>query len=251
MKPLPGVWIGAREGAALRNAARAGARAKLVVEGSIEPGVMNNVWGVLPGRSDATIVIASHHDSPFSGASEDGAGMAQVLGQAWSWSQVPKEERPKTLVFVAAAGHFYGVAGSHAFAEAHAELMRRTELAIVLEHLGAKEVRGARSGYRETGRIAFTGMLTTPEPQLIASVLRALERGRPRNVAALPSNLLSEAPTSDAAGYVIEAGVPVVSWIGCPYYLLDEHDTLDKIDHSELEPVARTVTELVKTAMAR
>ena len=62
--------------------------------------------------------------------------------------------------------------------------------------------------------------------------------------------MLAPVPTSDASGYVAEAGVPVVSWIGCPYYLLDEHDTLDRIDFAELLPIARTVTELVRIQMA-
>jgi len=36
-----------------------------------------------------------------------------------------------------------------------------------------------------------------------------------------------------------------------PYYLLDENDTFDKIDRAELRPIAETVTELVKGAMAQ
>ena len=52
--------------------------------------------------------------------------------------------------------------------------------------------------------------------------------------ASIPSDFFGGAPTSDASGYVIEAGVPVISWIGCPYYLLDSHDTLDKIDRDAL-----------------
>jgi hypothetical protein len=32
---------------------------------------MRNVWGILPGKSDDTILVTSHHDSPFEGASED------------------------------------------------------------------------------------------------------------------------------------------------------------------------------------
>jgi hypothetical protein len=54
-------------------------------------------------------------------------------------------------------------------------------------------------------------------------------------------------PTSDAAGYVPEAGIPVVSWIGCPYYLLDQHDTLDK---AAIVPVAGTVAEMIGIRMA-
>ena len=250
MKPLPGLWVGKRDGERLRARAARGATARLVLTGTTEPGVMHNVWGVLPGAGDEAILVTSHHDSPFRGAVEDGAGMAQLLAQAWAWSRVPRARRPRTLVFVADAGHFYGSEGGHAFAREHAALMRRTRVVITLEHLAGKEVRERGAGYAETGRLALTVMFTSPEPPAVAAVIRALERGRPRVTAAIPADLLGPAPTSDAAGYVLEAGVPVISWIGCPYYLLDEHDTLDKVDRGELRPIAETVTELVKTYMA-
>ncbi len=250
LKPLPALWIGREDGVALRERARAGAMATMTLEGRVEPGTMHNVWGVLPGRSDEVILVTSHHDSPFKGAVEDATGVAQVLAQAWAWSRVPRERRPRTLVFVVDAGHFHGSLGAHGFARSHADLMARTRLLITLEHLGGKEVAGSPGGYVETGRQALTVMFTSSEPTTIASVLRALTAFPPRRTAAIPSDLLAPVPTSDASGYVAEAGVPVVSWIGCPYYLLDEHDTLDRIDFAELLPIARTVTELVRIQMA-
>jgi hypothetical protein len=249
-KPIPAVWIGSRDGERLRHQARQGRTATLILEGRQAPGMMRNVWGVLPGTSDAVILVTSHHDSPFQGAVEDGAGIAQVLAQAWAWSRVPREERPKTLVFVAAAGHFHGAAGGFAFAQQHRDIMDRARVLITLEHLGAKQVRGNHPGYTETGKLAFTVMFTTPRPEIIATVMKALDSRKPRNTACIPADLLAPVPVSDAIGYAYETQVPVISWIGCPYYLLDEFDTLDKIDRSELVPVAKTVTEIVKTFMA-
>jgi hypothetical protein len=249
-KPIPGLWIGSRDGDALRRQALQGKPATLTLEGSQAPGVMHNVWGVLPGSSDAVILVTSHHDSPFQGAVEDGAGIAQVLAQARAWSRIPRQERPKTLVFVAAAGHFHGAAGGFAFAREHRDIMDRARVLITLEHLGAKEVRGNHQGYTETGELAFSVMFTSPQPKIIATVIKALDARKPRNTACIPANLLAPVPVSDAIGYAYETRVPVISWIGCPYYLLDEFDTLDKIDRSELVPVAKTVTEIVKTFMA-
>jgi len=250
MKPMPGLWIGKQDGHHLRWAARAGIDATLRLEGTMEKGVTHNVWGVLPGCSDDVILVTSHHDSPFQGATEDGSGAAQVLGQAWAWSHVPREHRPKTLVFVLDAGHFYGSIGAERFAAAHTDLLQRTCVVITLEHLAAKEVEGTESGYAPTGRLAFTVMFTTPEPRNIAVVRRALETKPVPHVAAIPADFFGPGPTSDALKYMLAGNMPVVSWIGCPYYLLDEHDTLDKIDQNQLRPICETATELVKSYMA-
>jgi len=245
MKPMPALWIGKYDGIKLRELAQAGASATLILEGGTQPGVMNNVWGILPGRSEEVILVTSHHDSPFQGAVEDGAGTAQVLAQAWAWARVPKEQRPKTLVLVVDSGHFYGSLGAQTFAREHQELMKRVRILITLEHLAGKEVQEKNGEYAKTGRLAFTVMFTSPDPKVIASVMKAFAHHPARMTAAIPYDFFGPAPTSDAAGYVLEAGVPVISWIGCPYYLLDAHDTPDKIEKRELKPIAETVAELV------
>lgn len=250
MKPVPGLWIGCDDGKKLRQMAQAGKGAKLLLEGSLEDGVMHNIWGVLPGLSDETLLITTHHDSPFMGAVEDGCGVAQVLAQAKIWGSVPREKRSKTLTFIIDAGHFYGSLGAHAFAHVHKDVMDKTRLLITLEHLGGQEVEAVEQSYRLTGRTAFTVMFTTPKPEVIATVLRALKRKPPKVTAAIPSNLLGPAPTSDALGYALATDVPLISWIGCPYYLLDAHDILDKVRTEDLGPICETVSEMVKTQMA-
>lgn len=250
MKPMPALWIGKYDGEELRRLSKEGAKATLALNGSTAPGTMHNVWGVLPGLSDDVILVTSHHDSPFQGAVEDGAGTAQVLAQAYAWSKVPREHRPKTLIFVLDGGHFYGSKGAHEFAKNHLDIMKRAKILITLEHLGAKEVEEVNRQYAETGLPALTVMFTSSDPRVIATVMKAFDKTSPKRVVSIPYNFFGPAPTSDAAGYVLEAGVPVISWIGCPYYLLDEHDTLDKIDRKELAPIAGTVLELIKTYMS-
>ncbi len=249
LKPVPALWVGKYDGQELRKAAARGAEARLVLKGRIKPGVMHNVWGVLPGKSDEVILVTSHHDSPFLGAVEDGSGIAQVLTQAYAWSKVPQEQRPRTLIFVIDAGHFYGSLGAHRFALDHPDIMERTKILLTLEHLAAKEVIEVNREYAETGRLALTVMFTSNDVGIIAAVKKAFRKIKPKRVASIPADFFGPAPTSDAAGYVLESGVPVVSWIGCPYYLLDQHDTLNKIDKNELVSVAETVTELVKNFM--
>jgi hypothetical protein len=249
MKPMPGLWIGKYEGKLLRSAAKRGASATLVLDGEQKPGEMRNIWGVLPGMSEETILVTSHLDSPFQGAVEDASGIAQVMAQAKAWSRIPKQQRPRTIVFVAGSGHFYGSEGGHAFARTHADLMQRTRILITLEHMGGKEVRENGAAYETTGRLALSVVFTSPDAKVIASVMKALETKPAEMTAAIPSTLFGPVPTTDAMGYVLESGVPVISWIGCPYYLLDEHDTLDKIDVRTLHPLSETVGELIKIHM--
>jgi len=249
MKPMPGLWIGKYEGDTLRQAAHRGVSATLVLEGEQKPGEMRNVWGVLPGMSEETILITSHLDSPFQGAVEDASGIAQVLAQAEAWSKIPKSQRPRTLVFVAGSGHFYGSEGGHAFARSHKDLMKRTRILITLEHMGGKEVRENGRTYEETGRLALSVIFTTPDPKVIATVVKALETKPAEMTTAIPATLFGPVPTTDAMGYVLESGIPVISWIGCPYYLLDEFDTLDKVELRALHPLSETVGELVKLHM--
>ena len=250
MKPLPGLWIGKHDGVKLRELAKRGAGTTLVLEGRTAPGITHNVWGVLPGQSEDVILVTSHHDSPFQGAVEDGSGVAMVLAQAWAWSRVPRPQRPKTLVFVVDAGHFYGSIGAHAFASAHPDILARARILITLEHLAAKEVEARGDEYEPTGRLAFTVMFTSPAPATVGSAIKALETSPAKATASIPSDFFGPGPISDALGYVLAAGMPVISWIGCPCYLLDQGDTLDKIERSALKPICETVTQIVKTHMA-
>jgi hypothetical protein len=250
MKPMPGLWIGKYDGMELRKKARRNAEATLVLEGSLKDGNMKNVWGVLSGCTDEIIMVTSHHDSPFKGATEDGAGVAQVLAQAKLWARVPKEKRRRTMVFVVDAGHFYGSMGAQQFPRDHPEIMEKVKLLITLEHLGAKEVKEQDKKYVETNQLAYTCMFTSLDPLTIATVTNALKKNPSRITVSIPLNLLADVPTSDAAGYALESDVPIISWIGCPYYLLDEYDTLDKIAKTELKPICETVTEMIKPYMA-
>lgn len=249
MKPIPGLWVGRNEASSLRKSAKRGDTARLRLTGFETPSTTSNIWGVLPGVSDEIIMVTSHHDSPFKGAAEDGAGVAQVLAQAWTWSRIPKSKRSKTIVFVLDAGHFYGSTGAHNFALSNEGIMEKARILITLEHLGGREVKGKGNRYVFTGKPALTVMFTSPDSDPVAIASRAVRKMSPRSTALIPADLFGPAPTSDALGYVLQSSVPVISWIGCPYYLLDESDTLDKIDKSELDNICKTVTEIVATYM--
>lgn len=251
MKPIPALWVGKYDGDRLRSLARQGAEATLVLEGEARPGVTHNVWGVLPGASEDKIILHSHHDAPFRGATEDGCGVGQVLAQAKAWSQLPRHARPKTLVFLCAAAHFYGPAlGTYEFVKRHRhDMLARTDVVICLEHLGAIQAVERDREFVPSGEQAITWVMASSSEYVIAGMMKELKKQRLKQTVAIPYNLLAPVPTTDAFPYPF-AGVQFLSWIAQPYYLLSAEDTLDKIDVAELGPIAASITDLVKTYMA-
>lgn len=251
MKPMPALWVGKRDGARLRALAGEGRTATLVLEGGKRPGVTHNVWGVLPGVSERMIAVHSHHDAPFTGATEDGCGVGQVLAQAQAWSQVPREKRPRTMLFICAAAHFHGPAlGASEFVRRHREdLLPKVDVLLCLEHLGAREFVERDGELAPTGRLAPTWIHASSQEYVIAGLMKALRDHPLRSSAAIPVNLFAPVPTTDAFPYPFK-DMGLLSWISQPYYLLGAEDTLDKIEVSELGRTAETITDLVKTYMA-
>jgi len=66
------------------------------------------VIGKLDGMTDENIVMIAHTDGYFQGAIDDGAGTAALLGTAEYFAKMPKEQRRRTMYFVALPDHHGG-----------------------------------------------------------------------------------------------------------------------------------------------
>jgi hypothetical protein len=140
MKDLPALYVGKYDGVKLRNilTSRGAVTATVVQTGTMAPGYMHNVYGVLPGKSEEIILVSSHHDSPFKGYTEDGSGISMVLSLARYFSRIPQDQREKTLVFLASAGHFYGSEGIMQWLDHHQnDVVSKTVLNLNIEHVPA------------------------------------------------------------------------------------------------------------------
>lgn len=259
MKSLPALYVGRKDSSAVETAAKAGKTATLVQVGTIDDGYMSTVWGTLPGVSDDVMIIASHLDSAHQGAVEDASGIAQVLAQAWIWSRVPREKRPLTLVFVAAAGHFYKGQGAYEWAKAHPDIFRHCRAVLTLEHLPAKETRMAVDGYVPTGRTQPVQIYVSSQPEIAGILKKALAETPPPFAVTVERPFLG-IPLSDAAGYLARSkekaasypgreGIPYISWISAPLYLIDAADTLDKIEKDQLSLLAGSIAGVVRHLM--
>jgi hypothetical protein len=252
-KPVPALYVGKYDGMKVRELAQTeNAEATLILNGYKEPSNANNIIGILPGQSEEMIMVSSHHDSAFQGASEDGAGVAMVLAQARAWSKIPKEKRAKSLLFVLTAGHLYGGIGAELFARKYRDnLLKNVAVDINLEHMCAKDVieDPETHNYRFTNQLAMGAMFLTHNETLVAHTIKAFEDNKIERMILIPENYFATPAIGEAGHFTSYSDLKIIHWIRSPYYLLTAEDTLDKIDMEKLHPTAQCVTDLINSLM--
>ncbi|HKY16011.1 MAG TPA: hypothetical protein VJM33_13885 [Microthrixaceae bacterium] len=239
-RSIPGVYVNASQIRPLDEATGRGATATIRVDATRGTTTTHNVIGELAGVDDDWVVIGTHHDAPWASAVEDGSGIALVLAQAEAWSQVPAEQRPHRLVFLAAGAHMVAGAGTSGFVEAHAADMDRIVLEVHLEHAAVDTAVDGTPLDRVTPRWWFT----TEVPWLEQVVWDAIvTEGLDRSLMLTP-DALDHRPTTDG-GFFHEVGVPLVNYLAAPWYLFDPADTLDKVDVPTLGSLSRAAWRIV------
>jgi hypothetical protein len=248
MKDFPALYVGRDDGARLKEKLAAGSiTGTLTQTGTMTPGVMHNVHGVLPGKSDEIILITSHHDSPFRGYIEDGTGISMVLALAKYFSQVPIEEREKTMVFLASAGHFYGSRGIETWLERHKiDIADKTVMNLNIEHVAAKEFAEDENGdYGYTGKPQLRGIFIDDNDHMKDAIGEALRDNNLTRSAVIAIDALGEDPPGEGR-FPHRLGIPVIHYISGPSYLLVDADDRDKVLIEELVPAAKTFIEIVE-----
>ena len=253
MKPLPALYVGKYDSMKVRELTKAeNSQGTLILTGYKEISKANNIWGILPGQSEEMYMLSTHTDSAFEGASEDGIGVAMVLAQLRAWSKIPKEQRPKSLLFVLTAGHLYGGIGAELFAKKYRDtLLKKVIVDINLEHMCAKEVEEdpETHNYRFTNNLAIGAVFISHDENLVAHTTKAFKEHNIERMLLIPENFFNTPPIGEAGHFAIHSGLKVIHWIRSPYYLLTAEDTLDKIAMDKLHPTAQCVTDLINSLM--
>jgi len=218
-------------------------RARLVLDGTIEPATAYNVIGYLPGKTDDIIMIHSHHDAPWASAVEDASGVAEVLALAKYFAQVPAHSREKTLMFVTLDTHFTMYEGHLDLIAKIREKNMNVIADIVLEHIG-KEIIEKDGKMLETGYVCPRGIFVTENPYLISVTSQAVEKNGLDRTVLLPTYTILGVPTD--AGDFNRAGFTIISLISPPLYIYDIADTPDKVAVNQLNPVATAFADIIE-----
>ncbi len=116
---VPVLYVGKDTGESVVSAAQAGQSANVLLQAAEGTAVDSDVWGVLPGKDPSRrIFIATPSSSMVPASSERGSGDAAVLGLARHYAELPRSQRPVTLVFLFTTGHEVGFLGLDAVIKA-------------------------------------------------------------------------------------------------------------------------------------
>jgi hypothetical protein len=248
---IPGLWVTKRTGAQIRALNSDGPlQATLHLEGERLPTPARTVIGYLPGCSSETIMIQSHHDSAWDGGVEDASGTAEVLALARYYSQIPQEQRPKTLMFVLMDSHWTGYQAHAAFVDAfinHAATPHRIIANVTLEHIAKQAEIGHDGQLVVYDRPEYRGIFENVSPTLKQAIKDAVATHGLERTVLLSSDKLfpvvGELPTD--ADFIYRAGVPTISFVSGPVYLYDKADTIDKVYKPDLVPVAHAFADII------
>ncbi len=253
MKPIPALYVGKYDGINVRDlVTKDEVQGTIILEGTKEPSYAHNIWGILPGKSEEMIMISSHHDSAFKGATEDGTGVAMILTQLQAWAKIPKELRPRSLLFCLSAGHLYGGIGAETFARKYKDtIMKDVLVDLNLEHMCAKEVveDPKTHNFALTGNLALGATFISRNEYLVAPVIKACRKHNIEQMILIPDNFFATPPIGEAGHFSTQADIDVIHWIRSPYYLLTAEDTLDKVDKGKLHSTAQCISDLIISLM--
>jgi len=128
---IPALTVGADDAAAIKSAVTAGkdVRATFDVAVGSAPELGHNVIARIPGERPETIVLGAHYDTWFSGSSDNGSGVAELLAIA---DRRVRRGKPRyTIELVAFDGEETGLYGGYDYLRRHRVLAQDPILAVI------------------------------------------------------------------------------------------------------------------------
>ncbi|MHA1428770.1 MAG: M28 family peptidase [Candidatus Helarchaeota archaeon] len=244
---IPALYIGFESGQYIKALMKAGEQfiVKLLLRTEIKPVMTDNLIGTLPGRKpDEIILIGTHIDSWFDGAIDNAGGNAGFLEIAKYFSQVPKEERRKTMVFAGFAGHEVGSIGVIEFARKHHTWFDKIMTYCMIDGFGSTgfNLESPTRGVVPTGLDEAKGLFTTDNQILFEYLSDAVFKYH-----LFPAMHVSAVagPYSDL-GPLVAAKVPSIMLIGKGIFYHTIADTADKVVPDQLERTAKAHLEILE-----
>ncbi|MBW2270724.1 MAG: M28 family peptidase [Deltaproteobacteria bacterium] len=246
---IPNMTLGFLDGTYLRKAieqAPAGRppRVRMLIRAEQQAGLAtSSVSALLPGTGDEVIAFQAHLDGYWQAVTDNGGGVATLLGLARHFAARLPQTRQRSLLFIVTGGHENGSVGASHFARTHRALLERTALVIEIEHAASTLVSHTMGGhYQNTSVEAPIGIFVTNQSPLVLKAFReaAESYGVPVNQAHMPFYW------GDIIG-LMPSGVVASGWIGSNFYYHSSLDSLETVRPRSLERIARATAQVADT----
>ena len=235
---IPAITIGADDAKTIKDAVVAGkdVRATIDVNVTSTPGTGKNVVGRIAGEKPEQLVLGAHFDTWFSGSSDNGSGVAELLALA---NRRKIRGKPKyTMVFVAFDGEEIGLYGGYDYLRDHAVATQDPILAVInFESPSANDP-------------DIAGLVHSNQPKIDEALQAAHLRQLYAVYAGLEvvAQLFGGIIPTDIQG-IYRAGIPTVTTaVTNPYYHTVE-DTPDKVDLQLLADSTDAFDEAIASLM--
>ena len=131
------------------------------------------VWGTLPGRTAEKIYITAHRDGWFDASTDNGSGVATMLGLAEYYARIPQQQRRRTMIFLGLDGHHNIARAGRNWMLAHKdEVFENAALVINAEHTSTLQTylywEDIRRSNTFTAQMWYAGGPSRPKLQDIA-----------------------------------------------------------------------------------
>ena len=185
---VPTLTLDRIEGAKVIANARAGKTATLRLEARTETAEVYQLIGYLPGKAygteqDEQILMITHTDGPS--ITQDNGALG-ILAAVRYFSNIPQEERPRTLALYLDARHYItGMERSFpdvTWFERYPEMKDPVVAIMHMEHLGEMEYKEVGEKIVPTGLAEHAVVWTRNNPILIDAAIDAVKTYQPRRV---------------------------------------------------------------------
>jgi len=240
---LPGLTISPNDGDHLKELLIDGSvEATMILTGEEGPGTSYNVYGSLPGKTDDTIVILTHHDG---WASNEASGTSVVIALAKYFARIPQYKREKTLLFVSLASHFGKRAAWDTYNCRVYDLLPKVACAINIEMI-SKQIKVIDGDFVETGLVAPRGMfLSGPFLSANEYLLSYASEAIVKNNMVRTSILPGAFAVPGEGGPFHAIGIPTINFISHNSPQFTKYDTPDTVAKEELVPTTKMFIDII------
>jgi hypothetical protein len=240
----PGFFMGFQDGKVIRDLIGAGQSVKLKMKVSVEQKdglTSSNVWGTLPGMTDENIIVLAHQDGYYEAALDNASGQAVMMTLLDYFSQFPKQQRRRSITFVATAGHHVGSPGTKWMHDNRATVLAKTALMINCEHVSVSDTKYWNGVMRKANVVAPRRWWIHGSERLFDAVLKSY--------ATFGVGLIADMdPNASGDMGIVAKDIPSIQIIRSPVTKHTDDDKPEWVPAAGLEAVARSFARVIDEA---